>query len=99
MQMANLKKPMAPKFILIINVLRCPRWHVIWLPGLPRLFGYELSYYFDRNSGKLLMRYGIIPLKCERLKSMNNDLHARAFSGLPTKVLALFCITLCASYP
>jgi uncharacterized iron-regulated membrane protein len=57
-------------------------------------------YYFDRNSGKLLMHYGDNDVKGgERLKSMNYDLHTGAFSGLPTKILAFIASLFCASLP
>ncbi|MGV3508454.1 MAG: PepSY-associated TM helix domain-containing protein, partial [Sphingobacteriaceae bacterium] len=57
-------------------------------------------YYFDRNSGKLLLKYGHEDVKGgEKFRSMNYDLHTGAFSGLPTKLLAFFVSLICASLP
>jgi uncharacterized iron-regulated membrane protein len=57
-------------------------------------------YYFDRNSGNLLMKYGSDDVKGgEKLRSMNYDLHTGAFAGLPTKVFAFFIALICASLP
>lgn len=57
-------------------------------------------YYFDRNSGRLLLKYGDGDVKGgEKFRSMNYDLHTGAFSGLPTKVLAFLVSLICASLP
>ena len=57
-------------------------------------------YFFDRNSGKLLLSYGDSDvLGGEKFRSMNYDLHTGAFSGLPTKLLAFFVSLICASLP
>ena len=57
-------------------------------------------YYFDRNSGKLLLKYGHEDIKAgEKFRSMNYDLHTGAFAGLPTKLLAFFVSLICASLP
>jgi len=57
-------------------------------------------YYFDRNSGELLLQYGHENVKGgEKFRSMNFDLHTGAFSGLPTKLLAFFVSLICASLP
>jgi uncharacterized iron-regulated membrane protein len=57
-------------------------------------------YYFDRNTGKLLMKYGDQDVKGgEKFKSMNYDLHTGAFAGIPTKLLAFFVSLICAAMP
>lgn len=57
-------------------------------------------YYFDRNSGKLLMRYGDKDVKGgEKFRTMNYDLHTGAFAGIPTKLLAFFVSLICAAMP
>lgn len=57
-------------------------------------------YYFDRNTGELLLKYGNEDLKGgEKLRSMNYDLHTGAFAGIPTKVLAFLVSLVCASLP
>jgi uncharacterized iron-regulated membrane protein len=57
-------------------------------------------YYFDRNNGKLLMRYGDQDVKGgEKFRSMNYDLHTGAYAGIPTKLLALFVALICAAMP
>jgi uncharacterized iron-regulated membrane protein len=57
-------------------------------------------YYFDRNNGKLLMKYGDEDVKGgEKFRSMNYDLHTGAYAGTPTKLLALFVALICAAMP
>lgn len=57
-------------------------------------------YYFDRNNGKLLMKYGDQDVKGgEKFKSMNYDLHTGAFAGIPTKIFAFFVSLICATMP
>jgi uncharacterized iron-regulated membrane protein len=57
-------------------------------------------YYFDRNNGKLLMKYGDQDVKGgEKFRSMNYDLHTGAYAGIPTKLLALFVALICAAMP
>jgi uncharacterized iron-regulated membrane protein len=57
-------------------------------------------YYFDRNNGKLLMKYGDQDVKGgEKFRSLNYDLHTGAFAGIPTKLLALFVSLICAAMP
>ena len=57
-------------------------------------------YYFDRNDGQLLMKYGDRDIKGgERFRSMNYDLHTGAFAGLPTKIVAFLAALICASMP
>ncbi len=57
-------------------------------------------YYFDRNNGKLLLKYGSNNVKGgEKLRSMNYDLHTGAYSGLFTKLIALSASLICASLP
>ncbi|WP_214225513.1 PepSY-associated TM helix domain-containing protein [Pedobacter sp. B4-66] len=57
-------------------------------------------HYFDRNTGKLLMKYGDQDVKGgEKFKSMNYDLHTGAFAGIPTKLLAFFVSLICAAMP
>jgi len=57
-------------------------------------------YYFDRNDGKLLMKYGDSDVKGgEKFRSMNYDLHTGAYMGLPTKILAFLVSLICAAMP
>ncbi len=57
-------------------------------------------YYFDRNNGKLLMRYGDKDVQGgEKFRTMNYDLHTGAFAGIPTKLLAFFVSLICAAMP
>ncbi|MCQ6956414.1 PepSY-associated TM helix domain-containing protein [Mucilaginibacter aquariorum] len=57
-------------------------------------------YYFDRNNGKLLMKYGDQDVKGgEKFRSMNYDLHTGAYAGIPTKLLAFFIALICAAMP
>jgi uncharacterized iron-regulated membrane protein len=57
-------------------------------------------YYFDRNNGKLLMKYGDQDVKGgEKFRSMNYDIHTGAYAGIPTKLLAFFVSLICAGMP
>jgi len=57
-------------------------------------------YYFDRNNGQLLMKYGDSDVKGgEKFRSMNYDLHTGAFMGLPTKIFAFLISLVCAAMP
>ncbi|GAA4325764.1 PepSY-associated TM helix domain-containing protein [Mucilaginibacter gynuensis] len=57
-------------------------------------------YYFDRNTGKLLLKYGNENLTGgENIRSMNYDLHTGAYSGISTKILAFIVSFICASLP
>ncbi len=57
-------------------------------------------YYFDRNNGKVLMRYGDQDVKGgEKFRTMNYDLHTGAFAGIPTKLVAFFVSLICATMP
>jgi uncharacterized iron-regulated membrane protein len=57
-------------------------------------------YYFDRNSGKLLMKYGDRDVKGgQKFRTMNYDLHTGAYAGLPTKMLAFLVSLICAGMP
>jgi len=57
-------------------------------------------YYFDRNSGELLMQYGSDNVKGgEKLRSMNYDLHTGAYAGIFTKIFAFVISMICASLP
>jgi uncharacterized iron-regulated membrane protein len=57
-------------------------------------------YYFDRNTGKLLMTYGDQDVRGGRkFRAMNYDLHTGAFAGLPTKMLMFLASLLCAGMP
>ena len=57
-------------------------------------------YYFDRNTGKLLMHYNDRSVAGgEQFKSMNYDLHTGSFSGTFTKILAFIISLICAAMP
>ena len=57
-------------------------------------------YYFDRNTGKLLMRYNDRNVNSgEKFRSMNYDLHTGAFAGIPTKIFAFIVSLICAAMP
>lgn len=57
-------------------------------------------YYFDRNNGQLLMKYGNSAIKGgEKFRSMNYDLHTGAFMGLPSKIFAFLVSMICAAMP
>lgn len=57
-------------------------------------------YYFDRNTGHLLLKYGHSDLHGgEKLRSMNYDLHVGSIGGMGTKILALAVSLICASLP
>jgi uncharacterized iron-regulated membrane protein len=57
-------------------------------------------YYFDRSTGKLLMKYGDQDVKGgQKFRTMNYDLHTGAFAGLPTKLLAFLVSLVCAGMP
>lgn len=55
-------------------------------------------YYFDRNTGKLLMNYNDRNvIGGEQFRSMNYDLHTGAFAGISTKLLAFLISIVCAA--
>jgi len=57
-------------------------------------------YYYDRNTGKLLMHYNDRTVGGgEQFRSMNYDLHTGAFAGIPTKILAFLISLVCAAMP
>ncbi|WP_257669966.1 PepSY-associated TM helix domain-containing protein [Parapedobacter tibetensis] len=57
-------------------------------------------YYFDRNDGRLLTKYGHRDITGgEKVRSMNYDLHVGSIGGTATKILACFCSLICASLP
>lgn len=57
-------------------------------------------YYFDRNTGKMLMHYNDRNvIGGEKFRSMNYDLHTGAFAGIPSKILAFIISLICASMP
>lgn len=57
-------------------------------------------YYFDRNSGDLLLKYGHNELNGgAKLRSMNYDLHVGSIGGMSTKILAFMASLICASLP
>jgi len=57
-------------------------------------------YYFDRNTGKLLLKYGDQDVKGgQKFRSMNYDLHTGAFAGISTKLFAFFISLICAGMP
>lgn len=57
-------------------------------------------YYFDRNTGKLLMNYGHQDVKGgQKFRTMNYDLHTGAYAGIPTKLFAFFISLICAGMP
>lgn len=57
-------------------------------------------YYFDRQNGKLLMKYSDQDVKGgEKFRSMSYDLHTGAFAGIPTKLFAFFISLICAAMP
>ena len=57
-------------------------------------------YYFDRNTGKLLLKYGDQDVKGgQKFRSMNYDLHTGAFAGISTKLFAFFISLICAAMP
>jgi uncharacterized iron-regulated membrane protein len=57
-------------------------------------------YYFDRNTGKLLMQYNDkTVIGGEKFRSMNYDLHTGAYAGMPSKILAFIISLICATMP
>ncbi|MEJ5960801.1 PepSY-associated TM helix domain-containing protein [Pedobacter immunditicola] len=57
-------------------------------------------YYFDRNNGKLLMKFGDQDVKGgEKFRTMNYDLHTGAYAGMPTKFFGFFVSLICATLP
>lgn len=57
-------------------------------------------YYFDRNTGKMLMHYNDRNVVGgEQFRSMNYDLHTGAFSGIPTKIIAFLIALICSAMP
>lgn len=57
-------------------------------------------YYYDRNTGTLLLHYGDQDTKGgEKIRNMNYDLHTGAYAGIPTKILAFLASLICASLP
>ena len=57
-------------------------------------------YYFDRNNGDLLLKYGHNELSGgAKLRSMNYDLHVGSIGGMSTKILAFVVSLICASLP
>lgn len=57
-------------------------------------------YYFDRNTGKLLLHYNDRSvIGGEQFRSMNYDLHTGAFAGIPSKILAFLISLICAAMP
>lgn len=57
-------------------------------------------YYFDRNTGNLLMEYGSNTVKGgEKGRTMNFDLHVGSIGGMPTRILAFLISLVCASLP
>jgi uncharacterized iron-regulated membrane protein len=57
-------------------------------------------YYFDRNTGKLLLKYGDNDVQGgEKFRSMNYDLHTGAYAGIFTKILYLLISLFCTSLP
>ncbi|WP_256007035.1 PepSY-associated TM helix domain-containing protein [Pedobacter deserti] len=57
-------------------------------------------YYFDRNTGELLLRYGDQDIRGgQKLRTMNYDLHTGAYSGIPTKLFYFFVSLICAGLP
>lgn len=57
-------------------------------------------YYFDRNTGKLLMQYNDkTVIGGEKFRSMNYDLHTGAYAGMPSKILAFIISLICGTMP
>jgi uncharacterized iron-regulated membrane protein len=57
-------------------------------------------YYFDRNTGKLLKKFGDQELKGgQKFRTMNYDLHTGAYAGIPTKIFAFLISLICAAMP
>jgi len=57
-------------------------------------------YYFDRNTGQLLMKYSHKDVKGgEKVRTMNYDMHVGSIGGLGTKLLAFVASLICASLP
>lgn len=57
-------------------------------------------YYFDKDTGNLLMEYGHDTIKGgEKMRSLNFDLHVGSIGGMFTRILAFLISLICASLP